>query len=287
MRRLVVLGSLLALLLGACTGGGDDEPSAKRTTSPTAPVVDRIAKLPAVDLDDLADPRPAKGFTAADTTPYADRLKRLVRSSVLDERWWKADPRPRHEREVRRAAAAGDPGAVPGVGSASATATSRPRSTSCRSSTPRPGRCGSRASSRPPGGPNEAPVPTGSAFQRVALQVFVLYETGPTGEPLEDRERPAPVLVQRWIQLSGSQPGAKGSWPSLANYSVVRGIDPCTLYEDGRYEARDGGQADARSFREFLEAARTKGWSDFGLSDPEDDKPQEKQKSACADRSTS
>lgn len=277
MRR-VVLPLLVAAVLAAGGCSSVEAPSSTDPSSATDAVVADLARLPAIDLDTLPTPRRVPGFSDADMRAYARPVRDLVSSSVLDPRWWDAEPTtattrrfladldPRTRREYlrsvqRRSDSLPSTQYLVSIFDADQQPVASPRIVKAAWRTQR----GRRAD--------------GSPFQRVALQVVVLYRVGP-------RDRPLPVVVARWFQLSGS-PGAGDSWPSLAHYTVVQGVDECTLYEDGRYEATSGGLADLGSLRGFLEAARDRGWTDFGRDDDQDDAPRDKQDAACSDRSAS
>ncbi|RYJ02331.1 MAG: hypothetical protein EON52_19790 [Actinomycetales bacterium] len=117
----------------------------------------------------------------------------------------------------------------------------------------------------------------GTTYERIALQAYAVYR-------VKDQDRP--VIVRRSMQLSG-EPGVAGTWPAFANYTLVDGVDTCTLYEEGAYEPTSGGTADATSFREVLKEARSKAWVELAVSDDEDATPEEKKSTSCADREDS
>ena len=278
MRRVLTLLVAVVVLAGGCSSPADTDTDAD-ADSPTDAVVADLARLPAIDLDTVPLPRSVPGFSVSETHAYAEPVRDLVSSSVLDPRWWDAEPTaattrrfltdldPRTRREYLRSVQQRN-GALPSAQYlVSIFAPDQQPVTA-----PRVVKAAWRT--------QEGRRADGSLFQRVALQVIVLYRVG-------SRDRLLPVVVARWFQLSGN-PRSADSWPSLAHYTVVQGIDDCTLYEDGRYEATPGGLADLGSLRGFLDAARDRRrWTDFGRDDDQDDAPRDKQDAACSDRSTS
>lgn len=286
LRRTALSGLVVLTLLGglsACTGDHDAEPKAASGTTgsvagddPRAGVLAALEQLPRVDLSKLPTPDPADGLEKSDIEGYAGQLRTLLASSLEDEKWWDADsgiatarsfladvaPQTREQYLSSVADRNGDNPAAQylvSIFDEDHQPTGPPRIVKAAWRTDRVAR------------------DDGTTYERIALQAYAVYR-------VEDRDQP--VVVRRWLQLSG-EPDVADSWPVLANYTLVNGVDTCTLYEDGRYEPVNGGAADAADLRTVLKEARSKGWVELGLSDQEDATPDEKRSTSCADRENS
>lgn len=286
LRRTALSGLVVLTLLGglsACTGSKDAEPKASSGTTstvagddPRADVLAALEKLPEVDLSKLSTPDPADGLEKSDIEGYAGQLRTLLASSLEDETWWDADsgiatarsfladvaPQTREQYLSSVTDRNGDNPAsqyLVSIFDEDHQPTGPPRIVKAAWRTDRVAR------------------DDGTTYERIALQAYAVYRV---------KDRDQPVVVRRWLQLSG-EPDVADSWPVLANYTLVNGVDTCTLYEDGQYEPVNGGAADAADLRTVLKEATSKGWVELGLSDEDDATPDEKRSTSCADREDS
>ncbi|KQY59752.1 hypothetical protein ASD11_09445 [Aeromicrobium sp. Root495] len=285
--RRTTASALVALTLvaglGACTGSSKDA-GPKSSTGATAPAADdpaaaalaALEKLPEVDLAKVPTPEPADGLARSEIEGYAGQLRRLLADSLENEKWWDADPGLKtarsfladvspQTREQYLTSVADRNGQNPAsqylvsIFDEDHQPTGPPRIVKATWRTDRVAR------------------DDGSTYERIALQAYAVYRV---------KDQDQPVVVRRWLQLSG-EPDVAGTWPSLANYTLIDGVDTCTLYEQGTYEPVTAGTADAESLRTVLREARSKQWVAFGLPDAEDASPEEKRSSSCADREDS
>lgn len=286
LRRTALSGLVVLTLLGglgACTSSKDaeTEPTSGATSSstdddPRAATLAALEKLPEVDLAKVATPDPADGLAKADIEGYARQLRTLLADSLQNAKWWDADP---------------------GIATARSFLADVAPQTREQYLTSVADRNGDNPASQylvsifdaehQPSGPprivkaawrtDRVSRDDGTTYERIALQAYAVYRV---------KDQDEPVVVRRSMQLSG-EPDATGTWPAFANYTLVDGVDTCTLYEDGDYEPTNGGAADAASLREVLKEARSKAWVELAVSDDEDASPDEKRSTSCSDREDS
>lgn len=284
MRRLAVATAttVVLALAGACSGGAD-APEAKASQSaepkdPRAPVIEEIEALPEVDLDDVKGPKAPDGFAQEETDLYADTVEELMESSLTDETWWSAEPDKSTigtflepaPAETRTAVLEGD--YVNGDDPVAQFMTSIFDEDSQPVAPPRIVKAVWTTETYVPEG-WDGPV------QRVKLGVFAAYRVG---------EEKLPVLVRREIFLNGRNALAPGAWPGLGYYTFVDGVDTCTLYDEGVYEAvLPSEKADVSGYEAWLEQARAKKWASLGTAVEEGDDTATKRSKSCADRSES